>query len=311
MPYIKDYEHQLINQVQQSLVLFTYASYAHDEKKVPSLSYIRSYGFISMMEDKDNEKQSWSNILSDYGYVATDELDHVLIEIVQNGYVDIEKFKKVAVDKNNYIKASSARESFSSAWDSYHNDLDIPEEKLVENFLNSFQKNKKHITPVNIDGTVRLFRELGHGQKADNMIDEYIEALKDSPDLFDPNKNYMLREISDEKLKQRFKTEHIQNSSQESVKTVLDRLAYSNGWNSRDKVVLSNTSKEELVQIFKEQKKDLSYYIDACLRFGRSVNSDEEEKLISQKAMDALTEIAKESNLNRLRMKKYGIVIPD
>lgn len=306
-PLINEYESELIKGIQNSLVLFTYASFERDEKKVPPLDYIAKYGFLSHIEEKDESKQRWSNILSDYEYAFTDELDLLLIETVKNGYVDSENFKKLANEKNESIKANAARQSFTDAWQLYHNDLDITEEKLVETLVNSFNENIDHITPINLNGTVTLLRELDRDQEADDMISDYVEARRENTNLFDPNENHMLSEISDERIKQVFKEVHKENSTQESAEEVLSRLAHSNGWNPRDEIVLLNTPKEEFIRIFKEQKEELSAYIDACMRFGRAVNATEDEKKITAIVKEALTDIAMESRLNKLRMKKYGI----
>jgi KAP family P-loop domain len=295
--------------VLNSLVLFVYATYESDKENVPTLEYIKNYGFVSSIEQKDENEQRWANILSDYGYAFTDELDLLLIETVKKGYVDQDRFNVLAKQKNDSLKAHLAEQSFTNAWKLFHDDLEVSEDVLVETLITSFNTNIKHITPINLDGTVTLLRELGHDKEADKLVFNYIEAREDEPELFDSNTNHMFNKISDALIIEKFKEIYTKNSTRESAKDVLDRLAFSNGWNPQDEVILLNTSIEEFVQIFKAQKTNLSAYIDACLRFGRATNATEDEKKISDKVKLALTEIAKESRLNEVRMKKYGIVL--
>ena len=64
-------------------------------------------------------------------------------------------------------------------------------------------------------------------------------------------------------------------------------------------------------QLFKSinDKERLMGFVRACLQFGKFQNSGNEEKEIANRATDALKRITKESKINELRVKAYGIII--
>jgi hypothetical protein len=73
---------------------------------------------------------------------------------------------------------------------------------------------------------------------------------------------------------------------------------------------LANTNVDEFHELFKnEQGHILSNYIDRCLEFGRYGNASDQQKIIGLNAKQALIKIAKESNLNKVRLEKFGINI--
>jgi hypothetical protein len=47
----------------------------------------------------------------------------------------------------------------------------------------------------------------------------------------------------------------------------------------------------------------------ASLQFGKFANASEEMKQISERAMEALTRIGRESAVNEMRVRRYGIAI--
>jgi hypothetical protein len=86
------------------------------------------------------------------------------------------------------------------------------------------------------------------------------------------------------------------------------RLSDSNGWSHQDEIVLAETTVDEYYELFKTESGDhLTEMVNACLRFGRFSNANERQKQIAENAVKALTRIGKESAINALRVRKFGI----
>jgi len=315
-PLVKDYEPEIAKQVAHSLVLFSWCYYCASEG-APPIDFVTNLGFsfwgIGEDNDEENEgdeKKKWKTDVSEYGYSQTDELDLVLAEAVRTGYFVEEKFREQASKKNTQILASKAEGSFHETWRLYHDSFDDNRDELIKRLYESFLKNAKNITPINLNGTVRLFRALGETEKATKIIDFYIKEREDENELFNMEENNFFGDIRDQEIIEKFKKAYQESTVVEDASMVLKRISGNDGWNKKDEVVLANTSEDEYYQLFKSEKGEhLSSYIRTCLKFGQFGNASEQQKQIASRAIGALKRIAAESELNRLRVKKFGIEV--
>ena len=117
-------------------------------------------------------------------------------------------------------------------------------------------------------------------------------------------------DIQDPDVVQKFNAIYNQSVPQESAKQILDRIASSNGWNPSDETVLANTTVDEYYELFKnEEGRHLSSFVTKCLKFGQFSNPNEQQKEIAGRATQALQKIASESEINKRRVKKFGVSI--
>lgn len=313
LPLVGDYEPEIEHQVRHSLTLFSWCYYCANDG-APPLEFVTNLGYdvwgLGEEKEEDEEKKLWKNLVSSYEYQHTDELDLVLSEAVKTGYIEEEGFKKEVSKRNEQIRASKSKGSFSEAWRLYHDSFDNNEEELITKLYESFKKNVRNVTPTNLNGTVRLFRELGEEGKASEIIDFYIEQRKAEKELFNMRENNFFGDIRDEEIINKFNGEYQASVTVESAADVLKRIAGKNGWNQEDEVVLANTSIDDYYQLFKNEKGEhLSSYIYTCLKFGQFGNASDQQKEIANRVTEALKKIAAESELNKRRVKKFGVEI--
>lgn len=313
IPLTTDYEPEIIHQVSHSLVLFAWCYYCTADGS-PSLEFVTKLGYDvwGLGEDKeeDEEKKKWKNVISSYEYQHTDELDLVLADAVKSGYIDEFKFKNEASKKNKQILASKSEGSFSKTWSLYHDSFENNETEVISKLYESFKKNVKNITPINLNGTVKLFRELGEENKATEIIDFYIKEREEEKELFNMEENNFFGDIRDQEIVDKFNNTYQASVKIESALDVLKRIAGKNGWNPKDEVVLANTAEDEYYELFKAEKGDhLSSYVHTCLKFEQFSNASEQQKEVGKRVTAALKRIASESELNKRRVKKYGIEI--
>ena len=309
---LTDVEEEVTNQALSTLTLLGWCYYSHGEQ-IPSYDYVKKIGFglYELGEKKKTEQeQGWDAMLRDYGFFHTDEYDLALADVIETGYVDetvlLEEAKKV----NAQVLANKSQASFSGAWDLFHNTFDNNEDALIEALSQSLRKNASYISPINLNGTVRLLRELGKEELASELIGTYIETNKEKPKLFDLDSYAFSGDIDDKEVIAKFST--ICNDIKEikSLEDVLHSVAGKNGWGRSDEEILSSASEDDFYCVFKKQTGDhLRSYVDTCLQFGRFSNATEQQKEIAFKARKALTRIGQESKLNAIRVKKYGVII--
>jgi arginine utilization protein RocB len=119
-------------------------------------------------------------------------------------------------------------------------------------------------------------------------------------------------DIQDQEIIDRFNDIYNQSVKMESAKQVLDRITEKNGWNQSDEIVLANTSVDEYYNLFKsEVGRHLSSFVATCLKFGQFSNAANQQKEIAARATEALRRIASESEINKRRVKKFGIDLDD
>lgn len=306
-------EPEIRQQFVSSLSLFAFSHYEQSNNKTaPPLDFILNLGYdawgLGADENEPEEKKKWRNYLFDYNYQHTDELDLKIADAVIKGYFDDEEIKKLVENQNAQILANKSTNSFSSAWSLFHNTFANNEEELVETLLNSLIINAKNIAPNNLNGTVSLFRELGRNKEATRVIDEYIVARNQELDIYDLSKSHFFGDRMDIEIVDKFNKQFFQNEKKETAKEVLLRISGQNGWNPKDETILANTSADEYYDLFTSEVGDhLPRIVKKCLEFGSFSNADDRQKTIANNARGALIRLGSESNLNKRRMKRYGV----
>jgi len=313
LPYVQRFEPEIMDQSLHTLCLFTWCFYSPDDVS-PSYDYVTNIT-LWMMGLTDNDKytetqKQWNAALQDYGYTQTDELDLAIAHLINKGYVIEDEFYVAAEKKNDEIIATKGQNSFSEAWNIYHNNFRNNEEEVVEQIFEALKKWAQHVSPLNLQGTVGLLRELKRNDLADEAIEYYIEQRKSETGLFDLQKYPFSGDITDEAIINRFKEtfEAISDIKTRSLNEVVSKIADKNGWSKEDVQILSTATVEDYYNFFKSTEgSHLSEYINTCLRFGNLGGASEQDTEISKKAISALKKIGNESTLNKLRVKKFGI----
>ncbi|WP_335911911.1 MULTISPECIES: P-loop NTPase fold protein [Shewanella] len=316
LPLTEGFEPEISDQVIHSLVLYAWSYFcSNSNEDIPTLEFITSKGYTLLGigdEEVSEQHKKWQTALQAYGYQLTDELDLLLAEAVKTGYFVEEDFKEKASHKNQEIIASKSQGSFSEAWRLYHDTFNDNGDEVINGLYESFKANCKYITPSNLNGTVSLFRELGEDDKATEIIDIYIESRKDETELFNMKENNVFGDIRDPEVIDKFNNVYNQSVTTETAKQVLDRIAGQNGWNQSDEVVLANTTIDEYYNLFKsETGRHLSSFVTTCLKFGQFGNASDQQKEIANRATEALLRIASESEINKRRVKKFGVDVED
>lgn len=165
---------------------------------------------------------------------------------------------------------------------------------------------------MNLNGTIRLLKELGKTAEASQLITTYIELNKDRPKLFDFGSYAFAGDIDDPEVVSRFNETFNESREIRSLDDVLESMLGKDGWGSSDEEVLASATTDQFYEFFKKQNnKNLRKYINICLRFGRSQNASDQYKEIAKNAENALIKIARENHLNKIRVQRLGVKIDE
>lgn len=310
---INGLESETIYAIVHSIVLYGWSHYRAGDDEIPPIDYVTSLGYdlFGFGEDEiPDRERNWNAKLQDYGYQFTDDLDKLLAKATKTGYFVAEEFEKAANIKNNEIKKSKGQSTFNQAWRSYHDNFSNDQNLVISTLYNSFIANVDYITPISLNGTVKLFRELNENKKADEIISIYINARHEEKELFNLKEYSFSGDITDTTIRESFELAYKEAIQKEPLRDVFMRLANTNGWSSEDEEMLAGTSPDEYYSLFmSESGEHLSGMVNACLKFGRFVSSQERHAKIAENTTQALIRIGKESPINKLRVRKFGIEV--
>ncbi len=140
-------------------------------------------GWVPEKEIPEQEKR-WDAVLRDYNYQTTDELDIEVSNYIQRGFYFKELLKEKLQAQNAKVRAEKGGNSLTEAWRLYFDSFNDNASELVSVLSERLRANTGYVSPVNLHGAVRLLRELGHNQLADELIDIYVASNTFRPKLF-------------------------------------------------------------------------------------------------------------------------------
>jgi hypothetical protein len=297
---LREFEPKVLNQALKTLTLFGWGYYSNNEQ---FYEYVKSrHKSYVIKENKTIEQQEWDTLLNDYGFLYMDEFDLVLAKIIETGYVDEESLLEEAKKLNAQVIADKSQNSFGNAWELFHDTFAHNEDELVNALEKELKENAEYISPVNLNGAVSLIRDLGKYNLASELIDAYIQKNKSKPKIFDLDNYPFSGDIDDDELISKFNLTFNETKEIKTLEDVLLNISGKNSWGKSDEEVLQAASEDDFYQIFKTQEgQHLSSYVKTCLQI----------KASAEKAKNALFRIGRENNLNRIRVRRFGVSIKD
>ena len=309
-PLLKEFDDDVFKITVAALVLF---SWSHDQPdEAPSIEYL-----LGKTEDKfglgretevSGKEAAWNALLEAYGYLWTDDLDVELIESVRNGFYEPEKLKQRAKELHDRVIATKADDSFDKAWRAYHDSFANNEAEVLDTMYASFMKHYKYITPANLNGTVRLFKDLGRSDQAAEMLKFYVHNRLEDHAFFDLDESAFGSHIDDPDVRAAFKEKSAKVEEKRDFAAMLMQLK--DGWSDEILQQLSTAPIEEYAKVFRSHEgADLRRILSGTFQFDNISNATDRMLEIANRARAALKVIGTESAINARRVRRFGVVI--
>jgi hypothetical protein len=313
VPLLKIYEGQVLSRALQTLTLLSWCYYSQSSD-TPNYNFVvsRSGAFGDLDDDisLSIQQQNWCALLRNYDNYSLTDFDREIARLVENGYVSERHLLQEATRLNDEILAARSENSFLEAWRKFNESFDDNDQDVINCLSDSFKSNAKYISPINLDGTVRLLRNLGKDKLATKIIRLYIERRDAEIELFNLEASSFTGEIRDQEVIFKFKEKYESLKARLSPQELCDFLLTHTSNCEEEEVQLSQLEIADYVQLFKSQQgSTLSQYVDLCLKFNRFGEIFEHRRVISDKAIAALKIIGKESKLNASRIRRFGIKV--
>jgi len=228
-PMLSGFDVQILRQAVQSLALLGWTVY--EPTRAPSLDYLlERRGADPFGTDKDNpvpaNEASWNALLDGYGFLRMDDFDRCLLDGIRNGFFDRTLIQKLGSDLDMQVKAGKLSNSFTEAWRMYHDSFADNEQEVLEAIRRSFIEGAKYITPLNLNGTVTLFKELGKPDWAAEIIRHYVEVRGNEAAIFDLKGHPFGGEVKDRDVVDAFERKHATiGGEQAEPRAILLRMA--------------------------------------------------------------------------------------
>lgn len=309
-PIVAEFDPDVFKTAAGSVVLF---GWARDQPgEAPSLVFLRKKPadlFGSTQNDVPAHEAAWNSLLEAYGYIWTDELDEVLIDGVERGFFDPDAVKQAAKVVNDKVVASKADGAFEAAWSTYHDSFADNANEVLDGIYASFLKNVQYISPVNLNGTVALFKELNRPAQAKEMLDYYMEKRQEPRGFFDLKEYLFADSVTDADVRAAFDARVAEVPETRDVKAMLSSIK--GGWSEDTLTALATTSAEEYAKIFKAQSGlELRRLLSNAFQFDRISNATDQMKEVPKRVRAALMTIGQESPINARRVKRFGVNVP-
>jgi lambda repressor-like predicted transcriptional regulator len=306
-PMVRRYEPPILNQAVHSLALFGWCRL--QPNIAPSEQFVMKLGDYEWMvegqrRELNPEEEAWRVALERYGFERADELDRILAQGVADGFFDPGAVKAAAEQKNALLVSEKAGNSVTEAWSAFHHSFGGTEESVSTAIFESVKQHAEFVTPMNLDGSVRMIKELGYPQMAADLIAHYIKVHSGNPKMFDLDDYAFAGEMRDPDVIAAFK---VKANSVPDTRDPLDVLVHisKHGASRADRSILEALTVEELAAIFKRAGSKTRRVIKAAFELAPS-KPDESDPL-RLRAKSALISIGRESLLNRIRVKRFGI----
>lgn len=304
-------DHQVTDQALHSITLLAWSHF--DKAGAPPIEYLRKLNSLPRVKGDDDEQQdpkiaAWNALLENYKFGAMDEFDFELLRGIEAGYFDKARLRGCALDLEKQVLLRRQDGDFESAWDLYHGSLENNEDEVLETISKSFKQTYKTISLMNLNGTIRLFRELGRDKEAEELLKFYVENRNEPREFWDLDDYTFEDSVTDPGVRDAIKKKFETFQGTYDLGEILEAIGKNSAWNSQEMDAIACMPTEEYYQLFKRLRgRALRRAINAALLSDRTANASDSMKQVTARAKEALGTIAAESRINARRLERFGI----
>ncbi len=295
-PLIKNINPEIQRQVVRSTVLFFWGTYSQREGAIP-VNYMLDYkSRLKEVPRHSHETQilkQWTEISDKYlEFHLFDHLDLCLSEAIESGVIDYDKLAVLIKEKQRQIVKTSGLATVSKKLTNiFYESFDNNQDDIVDHMYSTAVEYMEVLTEDSLDKICILLSRLNALDKVDELKRLYMETH--------PN-------IATASLEANI-SENTMQSAEQQLATRLLNIAEKKSWDIADEQYLADQPYEMYVTVLKNQRAEaLRSILNACLMLTQFTPTDNWQILINQHIIKAVQAIAKESDINRLRLSGLG-----
>jgi len=307
---IDDFSNEVKKQAFHTLTLLVWSKYA--DEAIPMENIQDRAGRMRALMGSDNRSEDekiFDKKLKEYGFTDLDEFDLAIKLGVERGFFDEAEILKQANQQNSRNQAADAQQALQLAWRAFHDSFDKNDAKqVVDGIYNAYKSNMKYVSRANLDDAIGIFRTLGYNSYASELIASYIDLHRESIHDVHEHANPFNPGPSDGEFRKALSLVAVP-LPQKSIRETLIGI-YRGKMNQADITAACALTVDELYCLFSELRGDDLYpVVEGSLFFRRVSNATDSQKMLTGHAIEALERLGKESAINAIRVRKFGVEI--
>lgn len=302
---VDGFDESIKKQVINSTIVLSWCYYCHgaDEVNIPEFAFVNQSGVRKENEESGWTKEitvRWNMTLNLYGYGYTDEIDLAVAHGIEQGFLDKEKLIPLCIHKQKEVEIQHASAKWDEAWKLFHGSFDANEEEVAKAMEYGMRDIADSTSCSQYSSGLKVLRELGQDQKADELIDVFVEARKGNPEIFNVDSiTANPFSLDDEKFKEKLREAYLEFKPKPTAEAILEKRKGSSSYNMSEVEILNELSTDQIEEMFRNFKgEELTSNIRTFMLLSSS-NAD-----LGKKVGEALDRIAS-TELNKSRMRKF------
>lgn len=165
-----------------------------------------------------------------------------------------------------------------------------------------------HVSAADLDSILVIFKRLGFADKASELIAGYVDTHRDHIRSADERTKFFRSNIRDDEFKTALAAAVVPLPKR-PIKDILTDLYY-NKSKREDIEAVFELSVDDLYLLFIGLRgEELCLVIKGSLCFHNISNATDSQRALTKNAIEALERIVRQSNINAIRVQKFGVEI--
>jgi len=245
--------------VEKAVATLTLASWSVQQPgEAPPIDFLRTYNRIAAAmragrENVNTDAERFRAMIQDYPFRGPESLDHLIFDGAIAGFFCSDAVRQAAEELQQKWRYHSRDSAFERAWgELYHGSLATEDDVFLDALFESSQTEAAVITPLNINGAVRMLREYGRGEQADEVIANYIATHEaDGPNFFEIRRHsFSAEDRLDQGLRDAFTAKRAEFLDTRDPLAVLTSIGENSSWTDADLAMMARQSADDFERMF-------------------------------------------------------------
>ncbi len=315
VPRLGSLHHSTVEDIISSIILFRCVKERCGKAKIiPDLEYFRNFEsiYFSFLDssEKDAALKLQEDFLSGYGFYNTDEKDLCLIDGVDCGYVDVDRLIQCSASLDRESLNNDRNKELANAWNIFRTGFDNNADLFVDGLVAAIEAGVAVTNFNDVNSAVRIMRKLGYSERADDLIDFFINNRAKDIETIGSFENLFHMSFSevDAFLVDKMKSVKSLRIKPEPL-TLLSLVADDKYLSEDDLSVLAEADIQVYVDFLKNGRNDLTIVQKVKSFREMRAYSDASRIEIYRKMYEALKIISSENLINEIRVRslEFGI----
>jgi hypothetical protein len=297
------------DQAIHSLTLFGWSKY--DPDRAPKLEFLKTSSLERHLRRRDGEaappeEAAWDSLLEKFKFGRSDNFDFALLKYVDTMILDPDEIRNEASALQEQQRLGNLRGTFQSAWEAFHDSFDDDEDNVVQQMVERTKTSYEVVSLANLNETILVLKALRRNGEAREILQFFSDHRNDAGywngndpfarGPFDQDLTAIIEQKKPAAPQDFDVAASLIRSAKDFDQETIARLA----------AVPVKTYRDLILAARGDQLRTL---VLSGLEFRRIGNASPEMGQVVDLIEEALRMIGRQSVLNTLRLKKYGISI--